>query len=171
MSGNYIQCPECGKRALRIATRCPQCGHEFFSGTSDAERSAEPRRALSFPVFAVTATVLIALVVGIGWWARRSPMERAQGTAVIAPETVTEPDTAFPGDSATPAPLAPERRFTRTWTNVRTKRSTSADIAAVLLPGDTVLVDSLQRGWWRATFEDSAIGYVQQSTVRAEPPN
>lgn len=122
-------------------------------------------------MFAVTATVLIALVVGIGWWARRSPTERAQGTAVIAPETVTEPDTAFPGDSATFAAPASERKFARTWTNVRTKRSISADIAAVLLPGDTVLVDSLQRGWWRVTFEDSVIGYVQQSTVRAEPPN
>jgi len=97
-------------------------------------------------------------------------MERAQGTAVIAPETVREPDTTLQRDSAASFAPAPERRFARTWTNVRTRRSPSADIAAVLLPGDTVLVDSLQRGWWRATFEDSAIGYVQQSTVKTEAP-
>ena len=26
MSGSYRQCVECGKRALRFATRCPGCG-------------------------------------------------------------------------------------------------------------------------------------------------
>jgi hypothetical protein len=40
----------------------------------------------------------------------------------------------------------------------------------VLLPGDTVLVDSLERGWWRVTFEDSVLGYVHQSIVGTEPP-
>jgi hypothetical protein len=29
MGGSYIQCSECGKRALSIATRCPGCGREL----------------------------------------------------------------------------------------------------------------------------------------------
>jgi hypothetical protein len=29
MGGSYRQCEECGKRALRIATRCPGCGREL----------------------------------------------------------------------------------------------------------------------------------------------
>jgi uncharacterized protein YgiM (DUF1202 family) len=92
-----------------------------------------------------------------------------QGTAVIVPDRAVEPDIAFVPDSAkTVAPV--ERRFARTWTNVRTGRSIGADVAAVLLPGDTVLVDSLQRGWWRVTFEGKVVGYVHRSTVQTEPP-
>jgi rubredoxin len=162
----YIQCPECGKRALKIATRCPQCGHEFSSAEPDADRPVEPRRSLAIPAAAVAA--LIALVA-VGWWARRTPPERAQGTAVIVPDRVVEPDTAFVPDSAKTA-LSVERMFARTWTNVRTGRSIGTDVAAVLLPGDTVLVDSLQRGWWRVTFEGKVVGYVHRSTVQTEPP-
>jgi Oxygen-sensitive ribonucleoside-triphosphate reductase len=25
----YIECPECGQRALSVATRCPRCGHNY----------------------------------------------------------------------------------------------------------------------------------------------
>ena len=161
MSGNYIQCPECGKRALSIATRCPRCGHEF---SRMAEPGLTPRRSLRVLVVVGGAAALIALVLGVGWWIHRTPKEHWQPIAAIAPDTVAESPSVAEPDSATAAPA--ERRFARTWTKVRTGRSTSADIAAVLLPGDTVFVDSLQRGWWRVTFEGKIIGYVHRSTLR-----
>jgi uncharacterized protein YgiM (DUF1202 family) len=92
-------------------------------------------------------------------------VEPGQRTAAIAPNTIADSTPMVETDSATTVPSM-ERRFARTWTKVRTGRSTSADVAAVLLPGDTVLVDSLVRGWWRVTLEGKAIGYVLRSTLR-----
>ena len=167
MSGNYMQCPECGKRALSIATRCPHCGHEF-SRMPEPDRPLELRRSLRVLAVAAGTVALIAIMLGIGRWIRRTPHEHGQPIAAIAPETVAESTSVIEPDSAAAAPM--ERRFARTWTKVRTGRSTKADVAAVLLPGDTVLVDSLVRGWWRVTLEGKAMGYVHRSTVQAEPP-
>jgi hypothetical protein len=71
--------------------------------------------------------------------------------------------------TAAPAPLpiasAGEVLVTRTWTNVRRSRSTRADIEAVLLPSDTVLADSLERGWYRVVLEGEPLGYVHRSAL------
>jgi hypothetical protein len=72
--------------------------------------------------------------------------------------------------AASPAASRGERRFARTWTNVRSRRSVGADLVAVLLPGDTVLADSLSRGWWRVTFEGKVMGYAYRSTLVTDPP-
>ena len=40
-----------------------------------------------------------------------------------------------------------------------------ADVEAVLLPGDTVLADSLERGWYRVTLDGEVFGYVHRSTL------
>ena len=81
---------------------------------------------------------------------------------------MTRLDTAMA--AASPAASTGERRFARTWTKVRTRRSTAGDLAAVLLPGDTVLVDSLSRGWWRVALDGEVLGYVHRSTLVTEPP-
>ena len=66
-----------------------------------------------------------------------------------------------------PAPTAApsQQRIARTWTKVRARRSTGADLEAVLLPGDTVAVDSLSAGWYRVALEGEVLGYVHQSTL------
>jgi hypothetical protein len=69
---------------------------------------------------------------------------------------------------AAPKASAAELRVARTWTKVRNRRSTTGEIEAVLLPGDTVAVDSLSRGWWRVALEGEVLGYVHQSTLVAE---
>jgi hypothetical protein len=66
-------------------------------------------------------------------------------------------------DSA-PSPGAVPR-VTRTWTKVRAARGASADVVAVLLPGDTVLVDSLTNGWWRVALDGRVLGYVHRRTL------
>ena len=40
-----------------------------------------------------------------------------------------------------------------------------ADVVAVLLPGDTVLADSLRGGWWRVALEGRVVGYVYGGTL------
>ncbi|MGH2671229.1 MAG: hypothetical protein ACRDH5_19325 [bacterium] len=37
----------------------------------------------------------------------------------------------------------------------------------MLLPGDTVLADSLERGWYRVALEGEVLGYVYRSTLTA----
>jgi hypothetical protein len=66
-----------------------------------------------------------------------------------------------------PAEGAGELLVARTWTSVRKSRSKSADLEAVLLPGDTVLADSLRQGWYRVALEGELLGYVHRSTLTA----
>jgi hypothetical protein len=51
----------------------------------------------------------------------------------------------------------------RTWTHVRSRRSPKAELSAVLLPGDTVLADSLSQGWYRVALEGEVMGYAYRS--------
>jgi hypothetical protein len=66
-------------------------------------------------------------------------------------------------DSTPSAEAVP--RLARTWTKVHQRRSVNADVVAVLLPGDTVLADSLVGGWWRVALEGRVIGYVYAPTL------
>jgi hypothetical protein len=60
-------------------------------------------------------------------------------------------------------------RVARTWTKVHERRSPKSDLSAVLLPGDTVLADSLRGGWWRVALEGKVIGYVYGPTLTETP--
>jgi SH3 domain-containing protein len=168
MSPSYVTCSECGKRALSIATRCPQCGFEFpartlprKSGTSNFGRLLPLLAAAG----AVAATVALVTMV------MRRTANRAEAPATAeAPGTATAPDMDTAMAASSPAPGAAQRRFARTWTNVRSRRSAAGDVVGVLLPGDTVLADSLSRGWWRVTFEGKVMGYAYRSTLVTDPP-
>ena len=168
MSPTYITCSECGKRALSIATRCPQCGFEFPARPIErGSWKSDLGRLLPVLVAGgvVVATITVVTVV------MRRPSNRAEGPATgEAPATAAgqEMDTAMA--AASPARSAGERRFARTWTNVRSRRSVAGDLVGVLLPGDTVLADSLSRGWWRVTFEGKVMGYAYRSTLVTDPP-
>jgi ribosomal protein L37E len=168
MSPTYMTCSECGKRALSIATRCPQCGFEFparpierRSWTSDLGRLLVP--VVTVGVIAGTVAVVTVVV--------RRTASRAEGRATAeapASAAAAEMDTATA--AASPAASAGERRFARTWTKVRSRRSVAGNLVGVLLPGDTVLVDSLNRGWWRVTFEGKVMGYTYHSALVTDPP-
>jgi hypothetical protein len=154
-SGTYVQCSQCGKRALSIATRCPHCGNEFPSRPpAPARRPLDLRRSLAV---AGAAAALIVLVMVVSGRIRKTPAEHPTSVVAAVPDTTIV--------AASPPASPGERRFARTWTTVRTRRSITGDVAAVLLPGDTVLVDSLSRGWWRVTLQGKVLGYVHRSTV------
>ena len=92
-------------------------------------------------------------------------------------EKAEVPDTtaaAARRSTATAAPLpaasAGQPLVARTWTNVRKSRNPRADVVAKLLPGDTVLADSLERGWYRVAREGKVLGYVYRSTLAKPRP-
>ena len=174
MGGSYKQCSECGKRALSVATRCPGCGREF---------PPEParRRGPGFDVGRYLPLVAMAalLVVGVLSRAMLNRIGRpavAEESSAITTATREETssvaaaprlNTAAPAPTSRPAasPAIPELLVARTWTNVRNRRSPTGDLEAVLLPGDTVVADSLSRGWYRVALEGEVLGYVYQSTL------
>ena len=168
MNDPYVLCLNCGKRALSVATRCPQCGHEFPPrALAPARRLPDLGRYLGVLAIAVGVVALVMLLVSL---LGRIHREAAGGSNPAAAE---DRDTAaVAAVSATPSvnPVVAERRYARSWTKVRTRRSTRADVSAVLLPGDTIRVDSLVRGWWRVTLDGKLLGYAHQSTLDTEPP-
>jgi hypothetical protein len=163
MSGSYRQCPDCGKRALSIATRCPGCGREL-PPRPEAHRgpAAGLGRYVPWVVGVLTVgAVLVTGVLGRAGRPGRAPVESSSVAATTRVDTTTA--------AASPATSAPagELLVARTWTHVRNRRTVTGDLEAVLLPGDTVLADSLSRGWYRVALEGEVLGYAHRSTLVA----
>jgi ribosomal protein L37E len=166
MARTYLECPACGQRTLHIATRCPRCGHEFPTEPIRWQATRDSRRLPLVPVVVVSLLVaagLIPLAV------RRGADGAARVTADARAAQTVELETAQAAASPTVADSAPSaeavRRQARTWTKVHERRSAKADVVAVLLPGDTVLADSLRGGWWRVALEGRVLGYVFAPTL------
>jgi uncharacterized protein YgiM (DUF1202 family) len=70
-----------------------------------------------------------------------------------------------PTPARVPAAGAGEVLVAKTWTNVRKSRDKLAGVEGVLLPGDTILADSLVDGWYRVVLEGKILGYVHRSTL------
>jgi hypothetical protein len=166
MGGSNKLCIECGKRALSIATRCPGCGREFQTLIVPEGRPAmELGRFLSPGVVAVvlaTAAVLTTARLGMPSFVAADSIAASSEVAYTVAATARL-DTA--SAAALPAESVGELRVARTWTHVRKSRSKSANLEAVLMPGDTVLADSLERGWYRVALEGEVLGYVHRSTL------
>jgi hypothetical protein len=173
MSGSYRQCVECGKRALSIATRCPACGCERLISAQERRPPGALGRFFPGVVAAVLAAAAILTVARLsqtnGTPNQRSSVAAADSmpSAVLGyiPAATAPLDTA--SVAALPAATAGELRVTRTWTNVRKSRSRNADVKAVLLPGDKVSADSLERGWYRVALNGKVLGYAHRSTLTA----
>jgi len=178
MGRTYRECPACGKRALSIATRCPVCGRELLD--EPVRRQAPPDRGRLAPALGVGAFVLsvgarAALLIQRG--AAHAP--EAISTAELRAETPVAIESLAAAPAVTPespaeapdsAPsVAAVSRIARTWTKVHERRSVKSDLSAVLLPGDTVLADSLRGGWWRVALEGKVIGYVYGPTLAETP--
>jgi hypothetical protein len=161
MSGSHRrQCPDCGKQALSIATRCPGCGREL-PPEPEARRGPAARLGRYVPWVGLTAAAVLVTVLGRVGRPGRGPGEEESSS--VAATTRVDTTTA----AASPAASAPtgELLVARTWTHVRNRRSVTGDVEAVLLPGDTVLADSLGRGWYRVALEGEILGYAHRSTL------
>jgi hypothetical protein len=175
MGGSYKQCDACGKRALSIATRCPGCGRELL--TPAAPESVPGRGLGRFLPPRLAAAVLVAAAVIIVARLGQTTGTPKEPSPTAAVDSITSSELAYAMaatsrlDTASVAALPPESAgellVTKTWTNVRKSRSRSADLEAVLLPGDTVLADSLGQGWYRVALEGEVLGYAHRSTLMA----
>jgi hypothetical protein len=152
---------------LSIATRCPRCGQDLPTPPIRWEPSRNPvrRRRLPARARAIPAALGRAL---LAWWGVAGD-RAARVTAAITPEPAFALDTARSAASPAMPDSAPSPeavpRYARTWTKVHDRRSPKADVVAVLLPGDTVLADSLQGGWWRVALDRRVLGYVYGRTL------
>ena len=174
MARTYRECPACGKRALSIATRCPACGHELLTQPVrrlESGREAGARRAL--PVLTMSLAAM-GVLVAAGLFALASRPHADSGREVpVTASAPAEPPVVLDSATAAASPATPDSapsadavpRYARTWTRVRDGRSVKAELVAVLLPGDTVLTDSLERGWWRVALEGRVLGYVSAATL------
>jgi ribosomal protein L37E len=173
----YMECPQCGRKALSVATRCPHCGVAFPS--KPLRRSAPGYRFDRLrPVVAVGGVLLLGAVLlavvmpRLGSKAAAPPPGTASGET--SPTLAAAPPGAMPADSTVegaPAPANPlTKRVARTWVNVRGARGRAAPVVRVLNPGDTVQVDSLTRGWYRVLIDGRAAGYVHRSNLDPVPP-
>lgn len=161
------QCLSCGKNVLSIATRCPGCGADLPPAPT---LRPSPNRKLP-PIFAVAAAAIL-FVLGLSALAlARKAFEDTETTT--APPTAAAPpdtlDTASAAGTATIPDSTPTSsaviRVAQTWTKVRSRRSVHADVVAILLPGDSVLADSLRGGWWRVSLEGKVLGYSWDRTL------
>jgi hypothetical protein len=178
MSASYRHCAECGKRALSIATRCPGCGRELPSPAVPDHPAFDLGPLRSPPVIVGLLAIAVALggirleqrastAAGAGEESSFVPPARAAAHAVeplaVVPLAAT-PTVRRPAATAPTAERDTSRVLVaRTWTHVRSRRSPKAELSAVLLPGDTVLGDSLSKGWYRVALEGEVMGYAYRA--------
>jgi hypothetical protein len=185
---SYILCPHCGQKALSVATRCPHCGRGFDRRPWQFEGVGRRRR---IPVGWILGAVAVAVVV-LGVVQREyevsvkpspvpppvitvdpAPLPPPPAPIEAAPAPAASSDTA-PPPAVEPTPAPPvsgplERRYANTWVNVRTSRSPAAPVVLVLKPQETIMVDSLRQGWYRAVADGRTLGYVDRSLVGTTP--
>ncbi len=182
-----IECPQCGHKALSVATRCPRCGHAFPA--RPLIRHAASRRdwpsALLAGVIVVGAVAVVATLRWPGTKpAAEGPVQPTAGSPASARPPAPSP-TELKRAVPTPRPAAPRARpspadaaasppgltrYARTWVNVRDGRAQATPSVRVLTPGESVLVDSLRGGWYRVLAEGRTVGYVHRSNLDAAPP-
>jgi hypothetical protein len=163
MGGSYRQCSQCGKRALSIATRCPGCGRELDAPEVPSHGGVRDWKHFLKPTSTVAGALAVAAVVALIGIARSSPPARDRLEVESSMATRVTLDTTTV--AATPAESPSELKIARSWTNVRKARSVKAPLEAVLMPGDTVVADSLGKGWYRVALEGEVLGFAHQSTL------
>jgi hypothetical protein len=175
MGGSYRQCDACGKRALSIANQCPGCGREFPAREVPKGGGLEMSRFLSpKAVAAVLAGVAVLASARVAWTDQPLEEKKAEIVSSVArtgPEAESFMAMGGPVETAKVAALPVESRgelrVVQNWTEVRKSRSASAPVEAVLMPGDTVLADSLAEGWFRVKLEGEVLGYADRSVLAA----
>jgi hypothetical protein len=179
---------------LSIATRCPGCGRELPS--PQAPDRGGPGRLTS--VQSLLGLLALAAALVAGWEGRRRAAAGTDESSYLTTADRAEPgetpaplasaplaatprlDTLDPRLPAAADSLSPTAQVSgpdvagrllvaRTWTHVRNRRSVKGGLEAVLMPGDTVLADSLSRGWYRVALEGEVMGYAYASTLVSGP--
>lgn len=179
----YMECPQCGRKALSVATRCPHCGVAFPSRPLRRPASSRGLDRLR-PLLALVGVVAVAFAMVAVIMPRLQskpgsgappPGEVIAAPVMVAPNSVpvAVPPAVPPTVSTAPAAVAPGvrgLRYARTWVNVRSARSRTAPSVLVLQPADSMQVDSLSGGWYRVLIDGRPIGYAHRSNLDSVPP-
>ena len=172
MGGSYRQCDACGKRALSIAIRCPGCGRELPANeVPKAGGGLELGRFLTPK--GVAAVLAVVAVLGSASLGPAGQPREARAEVVLHGENgpVGHGENGPVGQrhrvAGLPAESGSELRVAQSWTEVRKSRSARAPLEAMLMPGDTVLVDSLEQGWYRVALEGEVLGYAHRWALAA----
>jgi ribosomal protein L37E len=184
----YVECPQCGRKALSVATRCPHCGVAFPSEPLRRYAQARPHERLR-PALVAGAILLLGVTVLLALprmgskrigeppaQAGDGPSEGAPPVAASAEATedaaATSDAAAAPGAAGAPSAARPPsiRRYARTWVHIRGARTRAAPSVLVLDPAAPVQLDSLVRGWYRVLIDGRAAGYVHHSNLDRVPP-
>jgi len=182
MGQSYKQCTECGARALSIATRCPRCHREFPAPVQEpvmAPVRRLGRMRLRSPGIAAGLIGLCAVLsvteLGQTTRSRSAPSSTAAAESGATMSEVgfvhSEAGRASASAAQPEARSAGELRVAKSWTHVRKGRRRSADLEAVLTPGDTVFADSLERGWYRVALDGEVLGYATESMLTPTEPS
>jgi hypothetical protein len=157
----------------------PHCGEGIPSTCS----STRPGRSSDRLVVLLAGAALVVGLVFLGGRAGSAPktvalpQAAAEDTVQPAPDTTSPPTptaaaaaVAPPPADQPPAARSALRRYARTWVNVRAGRSGAAPGVRILSPGESILVDSLRRGWYRVLADGRAQGYVDRTFLDTVPP-
>ena len=205
----YMDCPECGKTMLSIATQCPHCGYQFPPQQLRIS-IPPPRPRMVRPALIVALALVAVAAVVVAYQSRGSSASAGPDSGVASvpppapaaaeqqqPIDTAVPDTAAVGELrqdsqppiavadttpavAAPAPVLPppaaaptgqpSRRYASTWVNVRQGRGRDSPTVQILEPGDAVLVDSLDQGWYRVSIGGQPIGYAHRANLVMRAP-
>ena len=105
------------------------------------------------------------------YYSRLDTVPPIRATAAARPATDPVVVTIVPPDEGLAILLPEERRWAKTWVNVRAGRSGSSVAVRILDPGELVGVDSLGRGWYRVSVDGVPVGYVDHSLLAQAPPD
>jgi hypothetical protein len=89
-----IECPQCGHRALSVATRCPRCGHEFPPNLIQPLPSTADRHWVRWSVMAVAALALILAIGRYGRYESATNKPPRPAAAAVEVADTTSRDTA-----------------------------------------------------------------------------
>jgi hypothetical protein len=107
-------------------------------------------------VLAAAAIVALATIAPTGRPAVPPALSTSASGSTAAPSEVGYARVAHasePASAGAPPADIPRVLVARTWTSVRKARSKGAELEAVLLPGDSVVADSLGHDWYRVALE------------------
>ena len=100
MPTSYVECPDCGKRALSVATRCPHCGFHF-PPRPIVRPSPQPSFGASRGLVAVGGALLTLIIVALVVRHGRNGAERT--AAAPSPPADSMPAPASPAAARPPA--------------------------------------------------------------------
>lgn len=110
----YIECPECGQRALSVATRCPRCGHNYPQQPIWQQAPGPGLSGLRplLPMAGVlVAAVIIVVLIGrlVGARTATTPSSRSHAAVTgrpVPPPSTPEPVATAGGSAPRAAPAA-----------------------------------------------------------------